>query len=80
MSPCSSTTVEACGYAPVNGLKMYYEIEGTGDPLVCIPPAFGYAGLNPYPALVQSHMVITVDSRRSSGRPESSIPGYHQTP
>jgi hypothetical protein len=22
------------GYAPVNGLKMYYEIEGTGDPLV----------------------------------------------
>ena len=25
------------------------------------PPAFGYAGLNPYPALVQSHTVITVD-------------------
>lgn len=48
-------------YAPVNGLKMYCEIEGTGDPLVCIPPAFGYAGVNPYPALVQSHRVITVD-------------------
>ena len=40
---------------------MYYEIAGTGDPLVCIPPAFGYAGVNPYPALVQNHMVITVD-------------------
>ena len=49
------------GYAPVNGLKMYYEIEGTGDPLVCIPPAFGYAGVNSYPALVQSHTVITID-------------------
>jgi pimeloyl-ACP methyl ester carboxylesterase len=48
-------------YAPVNGLKMYYEIEGTGDPLVCIPPAFGYAGLNRYPALIESHTVITVD-------------------
>src|SRR5262245_42540523 len=42
-------------YAPVNGLEMYYEIEGTGDPLVCIPPAFGYAGVNPYPALVGTH-------------------------
>ena len=49
------------GYAPVNGLNMYYEIEGSGDPLVCIPPAFGYAGVNSYPTLVQSHSVITVD-------------------
>jgi pimeloyl-ACP methyl ester carboxylesterase len=55
------TTLEARGYAPVNGLKMYYEIDGNGDPLVCIPPAFGHAGLNPYPALVQNHTVITVD-------------------
>jgi len=49
------------GYAPVNGLRMYYEIEGTGDPLVFIPPAFGFAGLESFPALVQSHSVITVD-------------------
>jgi len=56
-----NTTTEARGYAPVNGLKMYYEIEGNGDPLVCIPPAFGYAGLNPYPALLQNHTVITMD-------------------
>jgi hypothetical protein len=49
------------GYAPVNGLKMYYEIEGTGDPLVFIPPAFGFCGLESFPALVQSHSVITVD-------------------
>ena len=39
------------GYAPVNGLKMYYEIEGTGDPLVYLPPVFGFAGLHSFPAL-----------------------------
>ena len=49
------------GYAPVNGLKMYYEVEGSGDPLVFIPPAFGYAGGESFPALVQNHSVITVD-------------------
>src|SRR5580698_1545783 len=52
---------ETRGYAPINGLKMYYEIEGTGDPLVYIPPAFGYAGLKTFPALVQGHSVLTVD-------------------
>src|SRR5690348_6540835 len=49
------------GYAPVNGLKMYYEIEGTGDPLVFIPPAFGFAGLESFPELAQNHSVISVD-------------------
>ena len=49
------------GYAPVNGLQMYYEIEGTGDPLVFIPPAFGFAGRASFPALVQNHSVIAVD-------------------
>jgi pimeloyl-ACP methyl ester carboxylesterase len=49
------------GYAPVNGLKMYYEIEGSGDPLVFIPPAFGYAGLKRFPELTATHSVITVD-------------------
>jgi pimeloyl-ACP methyl ester carboxylesterase len=49
------------GYAPVNGLKMYYEIEGTGNPLVFIPPAFGLAGDVSFPALAKNHSVITVD-------------------
>jgi len=40
---------------------MYYEIEGAGDPLVFIPPAFGFAGLKSFPTLAQSHSVITVD-------------------
>ena len=49
------------GYAPVNGLKMYFEIDGTGDPLVFIPPAFGFAGRESFPALVRNHLVIRVD-------------------
>jgi len=61
MELLNGKAVETRGYAPVNGLKMYYEIEGTGDPLVYIPPAFGFAGLKSFPALTESHLVITVD-------------------
>jgi pimeloyl-ACP methyl ester carboxylesterase len=63
-------------YAPVNDLKMYYEIEGTGDPLVFIPPAFGFAGLQSFPMLVESHSVITVDLQgngRTTDIPERPI-------
>lgn len=55
------TTIETRGYAPVNGLKMYYETEGTGDPLIYLPPALGCAGLNSFPGLAQGHALITVD-------------------
>jgi len=83
MNARNGTTLEARGYAPVNGLKMYYEIEGTGDPLVTIPPAFGHAGVNRYPALVQNHTVITVDLQghgRTADIPERplSIEQYAQ--
>jgi pimeloyl-ACP methyl ester carboxylesterase len=64
------------GYAPVNGLKMFYEIEGTGDPLVFIPPAFGFAGRESFPELVQNHSVITVDLQgngRTADIPERPI-------
>ena len=61
MNSLSAKTTETCGYAPVNDLKMYYEIAGTGDPLVYIPPAFGFAGMKSFPRLVQCHSVITVD-------------------
>lgn len=54
-------TTATRGYAPVNGLEMYYEIEGTGDPLVYIPNAFGFAGLISFPMLTRGHSVITMD-------------------
>lgn len=76
MNVLNDKTTETRGYAPVNGLKMYYEIEGTGDPLVYMPPAFGYAGLKSFPALVQRHSIITVDLQghgRTADIPERPI-------
>lgn len=35
------------GYAPVNGLKMYYEITGEGQPAVYIHPFVSHCGLAP---------------------------------
>ena len=58
------------GYAPVHGLEMYYEIEGTGDPLVRIPPAFGHAGLQSYPSLLRRHSVITMDLQGHGRTPD----------
>lgn len=51
-------------YAPVNGLKMYYEIHGTGKPLLLvhgggstINSSFGYW----LPVLAKTHQVIAVE-------------------
>jgi pimeloyl-ACP methyl ester carboxylesterase len=46
-------------YAAVNGLKMYYEIHGTGRPLVLLHGAFGWATV--YPALAKNRQVIAVE-------------------
>ena len=46
-------------YASVNGLKMYYEIHGTGLPLVLLHGSFVW-GTN-YPTLAQGRRVIVVD-------------------
>jgi pimeloyl-ACP methyl ester carboxylesterase len=46
-------------YANVNGLKMYYEIHGTGRPLVLLHGAFGVA--TTYPALAKDRQVIAVE-------------------
>ena len=61
MNSLKAKTTEIHGYVAVNGLKMYYEIEGTGDPLVYIPPVFGHVGLMSFPALAEHHSVIAVD-------------------
>jgi pimeloyl-ACP methyl ester carboxylesterase len=61
MKDNTAQTKNPCGYAPINGLNMYYEVEGAGDPLVFIPPVFEHAGVNSFPALVRNHSVIAVD-------------------
>jgi pimeloyl-ACP methyl ester carboxylesterase len=53
------TTEKKQGYAEVNGLKMYYEIHGTGKPLVVLHGAFGWATV--YPTLAKNRQVIAVE-------------------
>ncbi len=54
------TTKDAKGqYASVNGLKMYYEVHGTGKPLVLLHGAFGWA--TTFPALAKNRQVIAVE-------------------
>lgn len=58
-----STTDTATGYAPVNGLQMYYEIHGAGEPLVLIHGAYGAIDQwGPIlSTLAESHKVIAVE-------------------
>jgi pimeloyl-ACP methyl ester carboxylesterase len=59
-SSCYKTLVRS-GYAPVNGLRMYFEIHGTiaERPLVTI---HGFLGLrNVFPSLVRNRQLITMD-------------------
>jgi pimeloyl-ACP methyl ester carboxylesterase len=50
-------------YAEVNSLKMYYEIHGSGRPLVLLHGAFGFAeGWAAFlPTLTKTHQVIAVE-------------------
>src|SRR5437763_4093909 len=52
------------GYAPVNGLKMYYEIHGSGEPVVLLHGAFmAISGdwNNWINALAKTRKVIAID-------------------
>src|ERR671932_68509 len=50
-------------YANLNGLKMYYEIHGKGQPLVLMHGGFGVIGMfaQLLPALAETHQVIAVE-------------------
>jgi pimeloyl-ACP methyl ester carboxylesterase len=56
-------TTPQTGYAPVNGLEMYYEIHGSGEPLVLLHGAFGAIDLwGPIlTTLAEHHQVIAVE-------------------
>jgi pimeloyl-ACP methyl ester carboxylesterase len=53
----------AAGYAPVNGIELYYQIHGTGKPLVLLHGGVGaFEMFMPIlPALTAKHQVIGVD-------------------
>src|SRR3954453_14229997 len=59
------------GYAPVNGLAMYYEIHGSGQPLVLVHGAFSAIGTSfgaLLPGLAQGRQVIGLEMQ-AHGRP-----------
>jgi len=59
-----ATTSAQTGYASVNGLKMYYEIHGTGQPLVLLHGAFSAIGTTfgaLLPGLAKTRQVIAFD-------------------
>jgi pimeloyl-ACP methyl ester carboxylesterase len=51
------------GYAPVNGLKLYYEIHGTGEPLILLHGGLGSTEdfREIMPVLSRGHRAIAVD-------------------
>jgi pimeloyl-ACP methyl ester carboxylesterase len=53
------------GYAPVNGIQMYYAVYGVGDPVLLIHGGLGHADIwaNQVMELAKSHKVIVADSR-----------------
>jgi pimeloyl-ACP methyl ester carboxylesterase len=61
-TPTTETTPQT-GYAPVNGLQMYYEIHGNGEPLVLLHGAFGAIDLwGPIlTTLAEHHQVIAIE-------------------
>jgi pimeloyl-ACP methyl ester carboxylesterase len=64
------------GYASVNGLKMYYEIEGHGVPLVFIHPALSSSEMNTFPHLARKFQLIKTDLQghgRTADIPERPI-------
>jgi pimeloyl-ACP methyl ester carboxylesterase len=56
----NATAATKHGYAPVNGLAMYYQIEGAGKPLVYVPPGLGLAAAPDFATLATRRQVITV--------------------
>jgi pimeloyl-ACP methyl ester carboxylesterase len=63
LSQSSPAAPVKSGYAPVNGLKMYYEIHGAGEPLILMHGGVGSTGMFSaiMPTLAGSRRVIAVD-------------------
>jgi pimeloyl-ACP methyl ester carboxylesterase len=58
-----TTTVLKTGYAPVNGLNLYYEIHGTGEPLILLHGGLAATEIfsEIMPSLSKNRQVIAVD-------------------
>ena len=62
------------GYAPVNGIKVYYEVYGEGDPIVLLHGAFYTIGMNwgeLIPELSKTRKVIAIEMQGHGHSPFS---------
>lgn len=68
---------KVAGYAPVNGIHMYYAVYGAGDPVLLIHGGLGHADLWAYQVkdLMKDHTVIVADSR-GHGRSSRNAEAY----
>lgn len=63
--PAAMPTPTESGYAPVNGIEMYYATFGSGDPVLLIHGGLGHADIwaSQVAELSKTHKVIVADSR-----------------
>lgn len=69
------------GYAPVNGLQLYYEIHGVGEPLVLIHGAYASVSMwGPIlEGLAQNHRVIAMDMQAHGHTADIDRPLRYET-
>jgi pimeloyl-ACP methyl ester carboxylesterase len=63
--PAAMPKPDDSGYAPVNGIQMYYAVFGKGDPVLLIHGGLGHADIwaSQVATLSRTHKVIVADSR-----------------
>jgi pimeloyl-ACP methyl ester carboxylesterase len=75
-----TTATIKSGYAPVNGLKMYYEIHGSGQPLVLLHGGLGASTMfsEILPQLSSKRQVIAVDLQAHGRTADINRPMSHE--
>ncbi|WJI48155.1 alpha/beta hydrolase [Mesorhizobium sp. C120A] len=63
--PAAMPKPDQSGYAPVNGIQMYYAVFGAGDPILLIHGGLGHGDIwaSQVATMSKTHMVIIADSR-----------------
>lgn len=74
------TAANLAAYAELDGLRMYYEMSGEGDPLVLLHGGFGGAHLfgNQIPAFAERYRVIVPEQRGRAHTPDVDGPITYQ--
>lgn len=78
----TTSTLKSKGYADVNGIKMYYEVHGEGEPIVLLHGAYMNIHLNwnqLVPELVKTHKVIAFELQGHGHTPLGNRPYAYKT-